>query len=75
MAGDVREQTEGCPWLISSHPPCLPSGARAGWLLLPPWCCWCECLERGEGALQSRCRCPALSPQGAQGCWPEETGG
>lgn len=29
-AGDIRWQIEGCPWLISSRWPCLPSGAWAG---------------------------------------------
>lgn len=28
--GDIRWQIEGCPWLISSRWPCLPSGAWAG---------------------------------------------
>lgn len=35
--GDIRWQIEGCPWLISSRWPCLPSGAWAGTAApLPP---------------------------------------
>lgn len=63
--GDVREPTEGCPWLISSPPPCLPSSARVA--AAPARRCRCECLERGEGALRSRSRCPAPPLHGAPG--------
>lgn len=56
-------------------PPALFAQRCPGGMAAAPALVLLVCLERGEGALQSRCWCPALPPQGAQGCWPEETGG
>lgn len=52
--GDIREQTGRCLWITSSHPPCLPSSARAAAVSV-----WRE--EREQ--------CPALLCMEPQGCW------
>lgn len=56
--GDIREQTGRCPWITSSHPPCLPSSARAA-AALSVW-------------REEREQCPALPCTEPQGCWPGE---